>query len=169
MRRALTLAFLAVLVPASVHAQPRLMVGGGITAPNGDATATMETGYHWQASLHVDIPRLPLAFRGDGGVQRLNSPNPVAAQTKVLNGALSLVYILPGVGLQPYLLAGWGSYRVESGPEGMTETVTDPGYHGGFGVAIGGLGFGAFAEIRYVQINAATTTRLIPFTVGLRL
>ena len=169
MRRVLTLAFAAMLAPASVHAQPRLMVGGGITAPNGDATATMETGYHWQASLHVDIPTLPVAFRADGGYHRLNSPNPGAAQNAILNGVLSLVYILPGVGLQPYLLAGWGTYRVEAGPEGMTEAITDPGYHGGFGVAIGGLGLGAYAEIRYVQINAATTTRLIPFTIGLRL
>jgi len=169
MRRVLTLTFAAMLAPAVVHAQPRLMVGGGFSAPNGDATATMETGYHWQASLHVDIPTLPIALRADGAYHRLNSPNPVAAQNAILNGALSLVYILPGVGLQPYLLGGLGSYRVESGPEGMTETVTDPGYHGGFGVAIGGLGFSAFAEIRYVQINAATTTRLIPFTIGLRL
>jgi hypothetical protein len=169
MRRVLTLTFAALLVPAAIHAQPRLMVGGGITAPNGDFSSMAETGTHLQVSLHVDIPTLPIAFRADGAFHRLDSSLPGQAQNRILNGSLSLVYILPSVSFQPYLLAGWGSYRVESGPVGMTAAVQDPGYHGGFGVSVGGLGFGAYAEIRYVQINAASTMRMIPFTLGLRL
>ena len=38
-----------------------------------------------------------------------------------------------------------------------------------FVLAIGGLGPGFYAEIRYVQINSDTSARLIPLTIGFRL
>ena len=169
MRPVFLLAILSLLIPAMAEAQPRLMVGGGFSTPNGSITDIAEPGYHAQIALHVDIPTLPVGFRADGAVHRLASADPALARTEVLAGALSLVYTLPGVGLQPYLLGGLGSYRIDSGPLDMTEAVTDRGYHAGFGVVIGGLGFGAFAEIRYVQINGTTSTKLIPVTLGLRL
>jgi outer membrane protein with beta-barrel domain len=169
MRRLFLLVALLGLTPAIVDAQPRLLLGGGITAPNGAITDVAKTGSHVQAGLQVDIPTLPLGFRADGGYHRLSEADASRAKTEVLAGSLSVVFTLPGIGLQPYLLGGVGRYRVETGPVGVTQTVTDPGYHGGFGVAIGGAGLGAFVEIRFVQINGATTTRLIPVTIGLRL
>ncbi|MCH7992178.1 MAG: hypothetical protein IIC35_07155, partial [Gemmatimonadetes bacterium] len=88
------------------------------------------------------------------------------AETKVLAGSISMVFALPGVGLNPYLLGGLGQYRVEAGPAERT----DRGFHGGFGVVLGALGLGAFAEIRYVRISSDTgpTTKMIPLTVGVR-
>ena len=168
MKRLLCLVALLTVAPAALHAQPRLMLGGGFTAPNGQITDVAEPGYHLQAGIQVAIPTLPLGLRGDGTFHRLGSSSVDLTDTELLSGALSLVFHLPGVGLQPYFLGGVGSYRIEAGPTDLTEIKTDTGYHGGFGVAIGGLGFGGFAEIRYVQIRSDVTARLIPLTLGFR-
>lgn len=168
MTRFTLVAALLCLVPASVHAQPRLIVGGGFSAPSGQIADIADPGYHLRAGLQVAIPNLPLGLRADGDFHRMGAATAEFSRTEVLAGALSLAFTLPGVGLQPYLLAGIGSYRTKSGPNGSPETVTDTGYHGGFGVVIGGSGMGAFAELRYVQIQSVSKTRLIPLTVGLR-
>ncbi|KPJ84327.1 MAG: hypothetical protein AMS19_01055 [Gemmatimonas sp. SG8_23] len=168
MRRLLLLALLGFVTPSAAEAQPRLLVGGGFSAPSGSIADAADPGFHLQASLQVAIPTLPLSLRGDGTFHRFGASGAGAADPEILAGAGSLVYHLPGVSLQPYILAGIGSYRTEAGPVDETEVVTDTGYHGGFGVAIGGLGFGAFAEVRYVQIQADQTARVIPLTVGFR-
>ena len=159
---------LFVLAPVPAEAQPRLLVGGGFSAPNGQITDVADPGYHLQAGLQVTIPTLPLGLRGDGAYHRMGATTADFAQTEVLAGSLSLVFHLPGVGLQPYFLGGIGSYQTEAGPVDDPQKVTDVGYHGGFGVAIGGTGLGGFAEVRYVQIQSAVTTRLIPVTLGFR-
>lgn len=163
----LVLAVLA-LAPSAVEAQPRLLVGGGFTAPNGQISDVAEPGYHLQAGLQVTIPTLPLGLRGDGGYHRMAATSVDASQAEILAGSLSVVFFLPGVGLQPYFLGGIGSYQTEAGPVDDPQKVTDTGYHGGFGVAIGGLGFGGFAEVRYVQIQSDASARLIPVTLGFR-
>ena len=64
-------------------------------------------------------------------------------------------------------MAGIGSYRLD--PGGTEEAKTNRGFHGGFGVGIGALGFGGFAEIRLVNISGDTgSIRYIPVTLGLR-
>jgi hypothetical protein len=162
--------FVVSFLPSPVEAQPRIMIGGGVTSPNGSLTQSAATGYHGQVGLHVGIPTLPIAFRADGGFHRLSGVNASFARTQILAGSLSGVLTLPGISLSPYLLAGVGTYRKESGAPGSTQTVSDTGYHGGFGVNIGAGGLGAFAEIRFVQINRETvTTRFIPLTFGIRL
>lgn len=166
MRRLCLFVVVLLLAPALVEAQPRLMLGGGVTTPNGATSEVAETGYHIQVGLHVSIPTLPVGFRLDGGYHRLGESGAAGAETKVLAGSISMVFALPGVGLNPYLLGGLGQYRVEAGPAERT----DRGFHGGFGVVLGALGLGAFAEIRYVRISSDTgpTTKLIPLTVGVR-
>lgn len=170
--RALVLIALAVatLVPVGVEAQPRLMVGGGITRPNADLSDSAETGYHAQVGLQVGIPTLPVGFRADGGVHRLGQGPATFARTRILAGSLSAVLTLPGIGLSPYLLGGVGSYSTQAGLVGASEKVTETGYHGGFGVNLGAGGMGGFVEIRFVQIKGdVQTTRFIPVTFGLRL
>ena len=148
----------------------RLLVGGGLSAPEGGFTDLAEPGYHAQAGLELAIPVLPVALRGDGTFHRMAAKSPALARNEILGGTLSLVYRLPGVGLGPYFLGGIGSYRLKSGPVDATETATHNGYHGGFGVTIGGPGLEGFAEIRWVRIDGgAATTTLIPLTIGLRL
>lgn len=156
-------------LPGLAEGQPRIMLGAGFSAPTGHASSFADPGYHAQASLELGIPTIPVALRGDGTLHRLGSAGAAFADTEYLAGAASLVFVLPGVGLQPYVLAGLGKYRMKAGPVGAAVTQTDTGYHGGFGVLIGGLGIGAFAEIRYVHIGGASDSRLVPLTVGVRL
>jgi hypothetical protein len=168
MRRFLLFALFGLLAPVGADAQPRLMVGGGFSAPSGSISDAADPGFHLRASLQVTLPTLPLALRGDGTFHRFGSSVDGAVDPEILAGSGSLVYTLPGVSLQPYLLAGIGSYRTEAGPIDEPVAVTETGYHGGFGVAVGGLGLGAFAEIRYIHITGDESAALIPLTLGLR-
>lgn len=166
-RLLLLIAFVAFL-PAAADAQPRLMLGAGVSSPNGDVTDVAGTGVHGQVGLFVAIPTLPVGMRADGVYHRLGAASSAPDRTGILAGTLSLVYTLPGIGLVPYFLAGGGSYRTDLG--GAPESSTDTGYHGGFGVNLGTGGLGGFAEIRYVQISSdGGTIRLIPVTFGFRL
>ena len=166
--RRIVLALVLFLMPVAVEAQPRLMVGGGFTAPNGASSVPAEAGYQFRVALDVSIPTLPVGLRGDGAFHRLGAGSPTVTDTEVLEGAVSAVYQLPGVGLQPYVLGGFGRYRTESGLVGAAEIVAETGWHGAFGVAVGGLGLGAWAEIRYVRFTEGVTPSMLPLTVGLR-
>lgn len=167
MRRIL-FALVMLLVPVVAEAQPRLMVGGGFTAPNGEVSAAADAGYHIRVALDVTIPKLPVGFRGDGVLHKLGGGSATVVDTDVLEGSLSLVYRLPGVGLQPYVLGGFGRYRTESGLVSAPDVVAETGLHGGFGVAVGGVGLGAFAEVRFVRFSEGVTPNMIPLTLGLR-
>lgn len=167
-RLIMLLAVFSLALPAAAGAQARLGVGVGLSAPSGDLGDVANSGYHALASLQFTIPTLPMALRGDGAVHGLGSAVTGADDVGILAGALSLVFTLPGVGLQPYLLGGIGSYSVRSGPGTDRTSVSDRGYHGGFGVVLGGAGTGFFAEIRYVKIDVEGSASLIPLTVGLR-
>ena len=169
MRRLVVLLALIAAVPTAAQAQPRLMGGVGFTAPTGDISDAADPGYHVRAALRVGIPTTPLSLQADGTYHKLGTASATFADTQVLSGALSAVFTLPGIGMQPYVLGGLGTYRVKSGPVGVPVTSTETGYHGGFGVTLGGLGFGGFAELRFIQINGPVKTRLIPLTFGFRL
>lgn len=171
MRRLPLLALLVVLlVPAAVEAQPRFLVGAGLTSPAGDLSDVADAGFHGHVGLFVRVPTTPLGLRGDGYVHHLGAAEATLDDTQILGGTASLVYELPGIQFVPYLLAGIGTYQTETGLLDQTTKSTDTGWHGGFGINLGTGGLGAFAEIRFVQIGVdGGTTRLIPLTVGLRL
>jgi hypothetical protein len=121
------------------------------------------------AGLQLGVPALPIALRADGGYHAFGAPSGQPS-TSMLSGAASLVISLPGVGLVPYVLGGVGQYRVNVDVSGV-DPVTDNGYHGAFGVNIGALGFGGFAELRVVNVvlGAGGDYRFVNAIVGLRL
>jgi hypothetical protein len=161
---ALALAF--VVAPAAVDAQPRIMAGAGISTPFGDLADGAGVGWHAGAGLQLGFPTLPVAIRADGAYHSFGEESP-AAKTSMLGGALSLVINLPGVGLVPYFLGGVGMYR--RSVDGF-DPVSDPGFHGAFGVNIGALGFGGFGEVRLVNVNGdGGDARFVTATVGFRL
>lgn len=169
-RLVLTAAVLLFLVPAVVEAQPRILVGGGITSPNGDFKNAASAGYHGRVGVELAIPTLPIALRADADYHNLPETGPEFDSSQILGGGISLVFTLPGAALSPYLLGGLGAYRIETGPVGFSQAVNRNGFHVGFGTKLGSLGFGAFAEIRYVQIGGGLSdTKYIPVTVGFRL
>lgn len=171
MRRPIVLLLaLAFALPASAEGQFRLLVGGGVTSPLGDLSDLAGTGYHAMVGLHLTISSWPVSIRGDGMLHRLGASEAEFDTSQVIGGALSAVYTLPGISFRPYLLGGIGSYRTETGLVGETETFTDTGYHGGFGVELGSGAIQAFAEIRYAHVPTDRGTyRLVPVTIGLRL
>lgn len=169
--RPLTLfaALLLVLLPGTAQAQPRLIVGAGLSTPMGDFKDLADAGYHGRAGLQLGIPVFPLSIRAEGEYHKFGAVSG-REKTSLLDGTLSAVLSLGGVGFTPYVLAGFGRFRLEEGLLSAAASETFGGYHGGLGVSIGALGFGGFAEIRYVVISREVgNLKYVPFTVGLRL
>jgi hypothetical protein len=172
MRRTSTLAALALLVvaaPAALSAQVSLLGGVGLSRPFGDFGDAAESGWQMLAGIQVGVPAIPIKLRADGGYHSFGAPS-AQPSTSMLSGAASLVLDLPGVGLVPYILGGVGQYRVSVDQSGL-DPVTDNGYHGAFGVNIGALGFGGFAELRLVNVvlGAGGDVRFLSALIGLRL
>ena len=167
MRRLLPLALLAIFVaPVAADAQVRLMAGGGLSTPVGDFGDAAEAGWHLMGGMQLGVPTIPVALRGDGGYHSFGQAT-AAPSVDMLDGTLSLVFNLPGVGLVPYLLGGVGAYRITA--EGL-DAVSDNGFHAAFGVNIGAIGFGGFGEVRFVNINQSVgDARFVTATLGLRL
>jgi len=169
-RLVLSAAVFFFLSPAAAEAQPRILIGGGVTSPNGDFKNAASAGYHGRIGVELAIPTLPVALRADADFHNLRRSDPTFDSSQILGGGISLVFTLPGVGMSPYLLGGVGAYRVETGPVGDSQAVNRNGFHVGFGMKFGSLGFGGFVEIRYVQIGGGLgDTKYIPVTVGIRL
>lgn len=171
MRRLMLAAVLAgFLIPAAAEAQlPRIMAGGGLSTPTGDFNDVAEVGYHGRLGLQMGAPAFPLAGRLEGEYHSFGQTTGLP-EWSVLNGALSAVLELQGTGISPYFLAGIGRYRVKAELGADETTSTETGFQGGFGVNIGALGFGGFAEFRVIQINTeGSKIRYFPVSVGFRL
>src|SRR5690606_20478242 len=157
MRRISFVGVLALLlVPALVEAQmPRFMAGAGVSTPMGDFDDVADVGYHGRLGVQMGAPAFPLAGRLEGEYHSFGEADG-APKINVLHGALSAVLELQGAGITPYFLVGVGRYRVDTD---VTDAATETGFQGGFGVNIGALGFGGFAEFRVIQINTDVKTR----------
>jgi hypothetical protein len=170
MRRFVLLAaVMCVLVPVTADAQVRFLAGAGVTNPMGDLNDAVDVGWHATAGVQVGIGALPVGLRADGGYHSFGEQgaNP---KLSILSGALSLVVTFPGVGLSPYLLGGVGMYRTSVDVD-ASDPDSDPGVHGAFGVDIGSLGFGMFAEVRFVNVNTGESAnqRYVTAALGFRL
>jgi hypothetical protein len=168
MRRSTLLAALLLAFPLSLGAQVRIMGGAGLSTPIGDFGDFAEAGWHATAGLQLGVPAIPVGLRADGAYHSFGQApgNPSAS---MLAGSLSLVLNLPGVGLVPYVLGGLGAYRTSVDAPGV-DAESDNGIHGGFGVNIGAIGFGGFAEVRLVSVSrSGGDSRFVSATIGLRL
>lgn len=167
MRRHVFVVTLALaLLPIAGAAQVRIMAGGGLSTPIGDFGNAADPGWHLEGGLQLSVPSIPVALRGDGAYHSFGEASS-SPKVNILSGALSLVVTLPGVGLEPYFLGGLGTYRMSVKGSGAT---TNGGFHGAFGVNIGALGLGGFAEVRLVNVNGnAGDSRFVTATVGIRL
>ena len=162
-----TVAFL--LLPAVSEAQVRILGGVGVSNPMSDLNSTTDVGWHASAGLQLGIAALPVALRADGARHSFGqqAANPTVS---ILSGALSVVVMFPGLGLSPYILGGLGAYRTSIDAPGAP-TESDTGVHGAFGVDIGALSAGAFAEVRLVNVGTASAgnRRYVSATLGFRL
>lgn len=161
-----TFALMLGLLPAAGSAQVRIMAGGGLSTPIGGFGDAADPGWHLGGGLQLGVPSIPVGLRADGAYHSFGQASP-APKTSMLSGALSVVVTLPGVGLVPYFLGGIGAYRTSI--EGLDAT-SNRGFHGAFGVNIGALGFGGFAEARLVSVSGdGGSSRFVTATVGIRL
>ncbi len=165
MRRIALLAVVSLALPGAVNAQARLMVGGGISSPSGDFADAVDAGKHGRVGLQVGVPVFPVSVRAEGEVHSFSEATG-GDKANLINGTISAVLSLGGIGLSPYVIAGVGSYRFKAS---AAEAVTNRGIHGGFGASIGALGLGGFAEVRLVNINGdSDDRRYIVGTIGFR-
>jgi len=170
MRKTVLLATVAVLsLPAAGEAQVSLLGAVGVTNPMSDLNDVADVGWHAMAGMHLAIADLPVGLRADGAYHSFGEQGMNPA-TNILSGALSLVVKFPGVGLSPYLLGGVGIYRTSADGSSFA-TESDSGIHGAFGVDIGALDFGGFAEVRVVNVSteSAGNRRFVSATLGVRL
>lgn len=170
MRRTALLATVALLILPSVSAaQVSILAGVGVTNPMGDLKDETDVGWHAMGGVKLSIANIPVGLRADGAYHSFGEQgaNP---KTSILSGALSLVVPFPGVGLSPYVLGGVGLYRTSSDVDGSVP-FSDSGIHGAFGVDIGAVGFGGFAEVRAATIKTegSASRWLVSATLGVRL
>jgi hypothetical protein len=168
MRRVALLAVVCLALPGTVNAQARLMVGGGISIPSGDFADgdfadAVDAGKHGRVGLQVGVPVFPVSLRAEGEIHSFSEAT-AGDKANLINGTISAVLSLGGIGLSPYVIAGLGSYRFKTTE---AEAVTNRGVHGGFGASIGALGLGGFAEVRLVNIDG-DGRRYIVSTIGFR-
>ena len=165
----LTVVLALALLPTIAEAQARLMIGAGLSQPSGDFADSVDTGLHGRVGLQIGVPVFPVSFRGEGELHKFSEKAGTDNSTTMLNGTLSAVVSLGGIGLSPYVIAGIGTYRLDD--SSAADAVSNRGFHGGFGVSLGALGLGGFAELRLVNISGtagAGGTRYFPLTVGIR-
>ena len=170
MRRiAYTATVALLLLPSASAAQVRLLAGAGVTNPMSDLNDVADVGWHAMAGMHLGIAAFPVGLRADGAYQSLGEQGTSPASS-ILSGALSVVVTFPGVGLSPYILGGVGMYRTSVDVSGF-DPESDSGIHGAFGVDIGALSFGGFAEVRVVNVSTQSSgnSRFVSATLGVRL
>src|ERR1043165_6288018 len=96
------------IVATPALAQGGLMVGGGLSLPQGDYKDAVKSGYHGMAGLNFGVLGAPLGVRVDAAYH-LNdfalreNPAPPPAPLGVSGNAVSPS---PWVGPKPYLLSG---------------------------------------------------------------
>ena len=119
--------------------------------------------------VQLGVPVFPVSLRAEAAYHKFNALTGAGTMTQ-LNGALSAVLSLGGIGIGPYFFGGIGKYRQDFSSEfALGDAATDSGIHAGFGVEAGILGFGGFAEARFVNVSAAGgDLRYVPITIGIK-
>jgi hypothetical protein len=175
-RRTLSLLLGAALCapPAAAHAQraARLSVAIGGTAPTGTTGSFLQLGYHAQANLELQVPRLPFVLRLEGMFHELDferdeSDDKLRVAAGVVNGVWAT-----NRREGPFLTAGAGYYRVAPTEERTFTTIygrseANAGVNLGFGLRFAHAGFSTYGEVRYHRVFDDAQTQLVPFSFGI--
>jgi hypothetical protein len=162
---------IALALPSDGDAQiPGMRIGlaGGPSLPLGALADEAGTGFHLRGSLGLEVPLIPLGVRGDLLWQQF--PDEIAGNFTGLAGLLNATWRLPFPIIQPYLVGGGGFMRYSEPDEAHDdhahegESGTNFAIAAGAGVQLRLLGFGGFAEARYLDWGRH---RAIPLTVGI--
>lgn len=165
--------FIALTLPATAAAQRGIQIGfaGGPTFPLGNLAAEAGTGFHLLGGLALELPLLPVGARADLIWQRF--PDEHSGHFTSLGGLLNATLRVPlAVPLtQPYLFAGAGLVNHEAPVEDHVDHThagtsgSEFAFNLGAGVRLRLLGFGGFAEARYLDWGHGN--RAVPLTLGI--
>lgn len=154
------------LVATPALAQGGLMVGGGLTMPQGDYADAVKSGYHGMAGLNFGVLGAPLGIRVDAGyhLNDFDLPGDPDAASNLIAVSGDVVYTFLSAGPKPYILGGitWGSWKCSGDDCALTDSESDTGFNVGGGIRFGGI----FAEARYLSIGGDLDLKVVPITVG---
>lgn len=169
MKRILFVAAIIALVgtglPRQAEAQViRAGLAAGPSIPVGDLGNVASTGFHAQGMLGLQLPLLPVRFRGELLFQRF--PLDTDGNFQQFAGVANVLYTLvPTPMITPYLIGGVGVYNSRFG--NGNGSSTDFGLNGGAGIRINLLVAELIAEGRFHHVLADNgSLQTIPITIG---
>jgi opacity protein-like surface antigen len=154
------------LLATPAVAQGGLMLGGGLTLPQGDFKDAAKSGFHGMAAFDFGAPMVPLGIRLDASyhVNQFKAPGDPDAAFDILALSGDLSYSFPSIGAKPYAIGGvtWASVKCGGNDCLSTSSTSDMGFNVGGGVRFSSL----FVEARYVSIGGDLDMKFVPLTVG---
>lgn len=180
-RRALALAALVAVVPATAHAQfernTKLGVFAGATVPVSDFGDYNSTGFNIGALIEMKPALSPVGLRFDGTYHRLGFKTDftgASGSTSVWN--LNANVVLSPTASPLYLVGGAGVYSLTDNYQGSSfnpSSGTKVGFNVGGGLRMPLTGFDTFLEARYHMINMgsdgnASNVKMVPISFGVR-
>lgn len=186
-------ATLLVLATANLGAQAArrpvtVGLGGGATIPLGDFASDTKTGFHGLAFIQYEPERNVWGVRGEVAMHRSDytdeflgavnaDPDDDLSNTVSYAGATAVLLGKRDGGMTPYLLGGFGAYRltasVKVGTTVQSESANGFGFSGGAGLRFG-RSAGFFVEARFHQFSITpegdekSTYQMIPVSLGIR-
>ena len=157
-----------------------LVVSGGLTLPAGDLGDFHDSGFHYDASLLLNIPGFPLTLRPEFSLTQLKLKNPILATPDAddmtsMMAFMGNIEVPLGGGL--YVLAGGGILNMSVpealAPDGEEESSNKFTFDAGAGLRFALGSMRGFVEARigaasYEQGKVGfSKAQFIPFTFGL--
>jgi len=157
-----------------------LVVSGGMTLPAGDLGDFHDSGFHYDASLLLNIPGFPLTLRPEFSLTQLKLKNPILATPDAddmtsMMAFMGNIEVPLGGGL--YVLAGGGLLNMSVpealAPDGEEESSNKFTFDAGAGLRFALGGMRGFVEARigaasYEQGKVGfSKAQFIPITFGL--
>lgn len=176
---------IALALPAAAHAQMRpisLVISGGLTLPAGDLGDFHDSGFHYDASLILNLPGFPIALRPEFSLTQLKLKETAGGGGGAYGGgdvtkmfaALGNIELPLGGGL--YVLAGGGLLSLSlpddattGGGESASKITFDAG--AGLRFSLGSIRGFLEARVGTASYEAGTfgfsKAQFIPVTFGL--
>ena len=170
-RMSLGVLVLALCVTPALRAQRqptegiRFGLAVGATMPLGDYGTADKLGLNVMGVLQVPLSGSPLHLRIDA-LYSSTAHDAGSGSTSILGGNVGVLYhfAAPAATARPYVLGGLGLYNISA----FGSSATKIGFGFGGGVLFGLGGFNAFAEARYISVQASgSSLTFVPISVGL--